>query len=41
MIQPKKQILKDADYKYSFDREIYFNKKDKKIFEVLFQRAIR
>ncbi len=28
----KKQLLEEANYKYNLDREIYFNKKDKKIF---------
>lgn len=28
----KKQLLEEYNYKYDFNREIYFNKKDKKIF---------
>jgi len=32
----KSQILKKAGYAYSFDREIYFNRKTKKVFSVEF-----
>jgi hypothetical protein len=32
----KKAILDDAGYAYSFDREIYFSRKDKKAFSVEF-----
>jgi ABC-type transporter lipoprotein component MlaA len=32
----KKQILEGAGYKYSFDREIYFNRRAKKAFSVEF-----
>jgi hypothetical protein len=32
----KQHILEDAGYSYNFDREIYFNRKTKKIFSVDF-----
>jgi len=35
-IDTKSQILKDAGYVYSFDREVYFNRGDKKVFSLEF-----
>jgi len=32
----KKDILKEADYRYNFDRDIYFNRKAKKAFSLEF-----
>lgn len=30
----KRDILKDADYRYNFDRDIYFNRQTKKAFSL-------
>jgi hypothetical protein len=35
-LDQKEQILRQAGYTYSFDREVYFNRKTKKIFSVEF-----
>lgn len=35
-LKTKEKILKDAGYAYSFDREIYINRKTKKAFSVDF-----
>ena len=32
----KKDILREADYRYNFDRDIYFNRKAKKAFSLEF-----
>ncbi len=32
----KKDMLRDADYRYNFDRDIYFNRRDKKVFSLEF-----
>ncbi len=32
----KRDILRDADYRYNFDRDIYFNRKAKKAFSLEF-----
>jgi hypothetical protein len=32
----KTDILKEADYRYNFDRDIYFNRKAKKAFSLEF-----
>ena len=35
-ISTKQQVLDEAGYTYSFDREIYFNRKTKKVFSANF-----
>ena len=35
-LKTKKQILRDAGYSYNFDREIYVNRKTKRVFSVEF-----
>lgn len=35
-LDTKSKILRDAGYRYNFDRMIYFNRKAKKIFSVEF-----
>jgi len=35
-LDTKSQILQDAGYIYSFDREVYFNRGTKKVFSVEF-----
>ena len=35
-VDSKEQMLQQAGYTYSFDREIYFNRKAKKVFSVEF-----
>jgi hypothetical protein len=32
----KQDILREADYRYNFDRDIYFNRKTKKAFSLEF-----
>ncbi len=32
----KKEILWEANYRYNFDRDIYFNRKDRKAFSLEF-----
>jgi len=36
ILDTKSKILRDAGYVYSFDREVYFNRKTKKIFSLEF-----
>lgn len=36
ILDTKSKILRDAGYVYSFDREVYFNRKTKKVFSVEF-----
>ena len=33
-LQQKKQILENANYAYNFNRDIYYNRSDKKIFSL-------
>ena len=35
-LDTKSKILRDAGYVYSFDREVYFNRRTKKIFSLEF-----